>query len=47
MPTRAKHHGIKGPPMPAGILLWGKAHSDKRLLEIGMALEVALKRAVA
>ena len=38
MPTPAMHKEIG---MPAGILLWGKPNDDRRLIQIGIALENA------
>ena len=47
MPTTAKHENpeLGGGPMPAGILLWARPKDDKKLLEVAMALEVALAAA--
>ena len=42
MPTKATHEGIEGTPLTAGFLLYGKPHEDKRLIEVGMSLELAL-----
>lgn len=46
LPTPARHEGldIPGPPPPAGLLLWGRPHDDKKLLKVGIALEAAMKQ---
>ena len=45
MPTSAKHDpagGSEGPPMPAEILLFSRPLDDRKLIQVGMALDVAL-----
>eukprot|EP00945_MAST-04E_sp_MAST-4E-sp1_P007393 g7393.t1 len=42
MPTKAVHEGIEGPALTAGFLLYGKPWEDKKLIEVGMALESRL-----
>lgn len=36
---------VEGGALPTGVVLFGKSGDDKALLEIGMALELALKPA--
>mmetsp|Transcript_85598 Transcript_85598/g.170918 ORF Transcript_85598/g.170918 Transcript_85598/m.170918 type:complete len:154 (-) Transcript_85598:119-580(-) len=44
LPTAARHESaLGGAPLPAGVLLWARPGDDKKLLEVAMALEVALK----
>ena len=47
IPTNARHsvptRGTEEASIPAGVLIWGAPQSDRRLLEIGMALEAQLK----
>lgn len=43
LPTKAVHRGIDGAPMTVSVCLWGKPGSDQRLLQIAMALELALE----
>ena len=44
MPTKARSSvvGASGPALPAGVLLWAKPGQDRRLIEIAMALELAM-----
>jgi len=46
LPTPATHSApsLGGPPMPAGVLLWGRPNGDKKLIEVAMALEKAMKQ---
>merc|ERR1711943_92263 len=45
LPTpAAKIEDVEGGPLPTGVLLYGKGSMDKSVLEIGMALEAALKK---
>lgn len=47
LPTSARHEegvDLKGAgPLPAGVLLWGRVDGDQKLLEVALALEVAMK----
>ena len=46
MPTPGVTIGdVEGGALPTGVVLFGKGGADKALLEIGMALELALKSA--
>merc|ERR1712232_1428866 len=46
LPTPARHdEGVDlkgGDPLPVGVLIWGRPRSDKKLIQIGMALEQTL-----
>ena len=45
LPTAARHYPdpeLGGGALPAGVLLWARPQDDKKLIEVAMALEVAL-----
>lgn len=44
-PTKIKYSGLNGNAMACGLLLWGKPGNDKRLIQIGIALEDAYNKA--
>lgn len=45
LPTPAKIEDVEGGALPTSVLIYGKVNMDKSVIEIGMALEAALKLA--
>jgi len=48
LPTPAQHVNLSSGspfnPLPAGVLIWGRPHQDKDLINLGLSLEQVLKR---